>query len=110
MFFGTYIFAEKHVFFVRPLLEHGVYEKVPFKKHTFLNASPDRPPNPCSRVGLSCSIFLFHLLVHAMFEKGPYKKYMFFRKYIRSKKHMFFEKVYMFKKKYICFLKKYIFF
>ena len=29
MFFGTYIFAEKHIFFVRPLLEHGVYEKVP---------------------------------------------------------------------------------
>ena len=29
MFFGTHIFAEKHIFFVRPLLEHGVYEKVP---------------------------------------------------------------------------------
>ena len=29
MFFGTYIFAEKHIFFVRPLLEYGVYEKVP---------------------------------------------------------------------------------
>ena len=54
--------------------------------------------------------FARHLLVHAMFEKGPYEKYMFFRKYIRSKKHMFFEKVYMFLKKYICFLKKYIFF
>ena len=25
MFFRTYIFAEKHIFFVRPLLEHGVY-------------------------------------------------------------------------------------
>ena len=36
------------------------------------------------------------------------KKYMFFRKYIRLKKHMFFEKVYMFLKKYICFLKKYV--
>ena len=32
MFFGTYIFAEKHIFFVRPLLEHDVYEKVPCKK------------------------------------------------------------------------------
>ena len=29
MFFGTYIFAEKHIFFVRPHLEHCVYEKVP---------------------------------------------------------------------------------
>ena len=26
MFSGTYIFAEKHIFFVRPLLEHGAYE------------------------------------------------------------------------------------
>ena len=46
-----------------------------------------------------------------MFEKGPYEKYMFFRKYIRSKKHMFFEKVYMFfEKVYIMFFEKvYIF-
>ena len=55
--------------------------------------------------------FARHLLVHAMFEKGPYEKYMFFRKYIRSKKHMFFEKVYMFfEKVYMFFEKVYMFF
>ena len=89
MFFGTYIFAEKHIFFVRPLLEHDVYEKVPCKKHIF---------------------FVRPLLEHDVYEKVPYEKYMFFHKYIRSKKHMFFEKVYMFfEKVYMFFEKVYIF-
>ena len=86
-----------------------------------LKCIPRGHPNPCSRVGLSCSIFkntsatcayplvsnarARHLLVHATFEKGHYEKYMFFRKYIRSKKHMFFEKVYIFLKS-IYFLRK----
>ena len=47
-----------------------------------------------------------HLLVHAMLEMGPYEKYMFFRKYIRSKKHMFFRKVYMFFEKVYMFYEK----
>ena len=45
------------MFFVRPLLEHGMYEKVPCKKHTFFMCIPRGHPNPCFRVGLSCSIF-----------------------------------------------------
>ena len=49
--------------------------------------------------------------VSTVYEKGPYEKYMFFRKYIRSKKHMFFEKVYMFfEKVYMFFEKVYMFF
>ena len=45
-----------------------------------------------------------------VYEKGPYETYMFFRKYIRSKKHMFFEKIYMFfEKVYMFFEKVYIF-
>ena len=55
MFFGTYIFAEKHMFFVRPLLEHDVYEKVPCKKHMFFRMHPQRAPKSM----FSCrSIFL----------------------------------------------------
>ena len=47
---------------------------------------------------------------YTVYEKGPYEKYMFFRKYKRSKKHMFFEKVYMFfGKVYMFFEKVYIF-
>ena len=57
MFFGTYIFAEKHMFFVRPLLEHDVYEKVPCKKHIF---------------------FVRPLLEHDVYEKVPCKKHIFF--------------------------------
>ena len=63
--------AEKHIFFVRHLLVHVVFEKGPYEKYMF---------------------FARHLLVHVVFEKGPYEKYMFFRKYIRSKKHMFLKK------------------
>ena len=69
MFFGTYIFAEKHIFFVRPLLEHDVYEKVPCKKHIF---------------------FVRLLLEHDVYEKVPYKKYIFFRMHPqRAPKSMF---------------------
>ena len=103
-----------------------------------LKCIPRGHPNPCSRVGLSCSIFKntsatyayplvnnarklkrdkrAHACAQGTFSYTPCsrrsltKKYMFFRKYIRLKKHMFFEKVYMFLKKYICFLKKYLFF
>ena len=124
-----------------------------------LKCIPRGHPNPCSRVGLSCSIFKntsatyayplvnnarklkrdkrAHACAQGTFSYTPCsrrsltKKYMFFRKYIRLKKHMFFEKVYMFLKKvymffekvcmffkkyicflkkYVCFLKKYIFF
>ena len=45
-----------------------------------------------------------------VYEKGPYEKHIFFRKYIRSKKHMFLKKYIYFFKKYICFLKKYVYF
>ena len=57
MFFGTYIFAEKHIFFVRPLLEHDVYEKVPCKKHIFFRMHPQRAPKSM----FSCRSILFHL-------------------------------------------------
>ena len=81
MFFGTCIFVEKHIFFVRHLLVHVVFEKGPYEKYMF---------------------FARHLLVHVVFEKGPYEKYMFFRKYIRSKKHMFLKKyIYFFLSIYV---------
>ena len=35
MFFGTYIFAEKHMFFARHLLVHVVFEKGPYENHMF---------------------------------------------------------------------------
>ncbi len=67
---------------------------------------------PTRKHGFGCPLGMYmknicffarHLLVHAMLEMGPYEKYMFFRKYIRSKKHMFFEKVYMFFEKVYVF-------
>ena len=49
-----YKFAEKHIFFVRPLLEHGVYEKVPYEKYM-----------------LTYIFFVRPLLEHGVYEKVP---------------------------------------
>ena len=82
----------------------------------FLKMEQDRPTREhgfgCP-LGMHAEKYMFfarHLLVHVVFEKGPYEKYMFFRKYIRSKKHMFFRKVYMFFDKVYIFFKKRTFF
>ena len=46
-------------FFVRLLLEHGVYEKVPYEKYM-----------------LTYIFFVRPLLEHGVYEKVPYEKYM----------------------------------
>ena len=48
-----------YIFFVRPLLEHGVYEKVPYEKYM-----------------LTYIFFVRPLLEHGVYEKVPYEKYM----------------------------------
>ena len=55
----------KHIFFVRHLLVHAMFEKGPYEKYIRKHI-----------------FFVRHLLVHAMFEKGPYEKYI--RKHIFS--------------------------
>ena len=78
-------------------------------------ASRYKKVQPTRKHGFGCPLGMYmknicffarHLLVHAMLEMGPYEKYVFFRKYIRSKKHMFFRKVYMFFEKVYMFYEK----
>ena len=58
-----------YIFFVRPLLEHGVYEKVPYEKYM-----------------LTYIFFVRPLLEHGVYEKVPYENiclrmtYIYFRK------------------------------
>ena len=70
----------KHIFFVRHLLVHAMFEKGPYEKYMLFRK-------------------FIRLTKHMFFEKV----YMFLKKV-----YMFFEKVCMFFKKYICFLKKYV--
>ena len=65
MFFGTYIFAEKHIFFVRPLLVHVVFEKGPYEKYMFFRKYIRSKKHVFEKV----YIFFF-------------KVYMFLKKYI----------------------------
>ena len=80
------------------MISDTIYSKASQRLGQWRNLGPRRPR--CAGGGGGGTVY----------EKGPYETYMFFRKYIRSKKHMFFEKIYMFfEKVYMFFEKVYIF-
>ena len=137
MFFGTFIFAEKHIFFVRPLLEHGVYEKVPCKKTYVFHVHPQRAPKsmfscrshvadvflkmeqdrPTREHGIGCPLgmhmknicFLQGTFSYTPCSRRGLTKNICFSANIYVPKNICFLKKYIcFLKKYICFLKKYI--
>ena len=73
-----------YIFFVRPLLEHGVYEKVPYEKYMLTYIFSVRPllehgvyeKVPYENICLRIYFFVRPLLEHGVYEKVPYKKYM----------------------------------
>ena len=77
MFFGTYIFAEKHIFFVRPLLVHVMFEKGPYEKYMFFR----KYIRSKKHMFLKKYIYFFKKYICFL------KKYVYF-----FKKHIFFRK------------------